>query len=49
MYIITSEWNEPSSYLQGQPVNIQSALKPLKKIEKIEIEAYDHFMTSWTI
>ena len=29
----------------GRPVGIQSALKPLKKLEKIEIKFYDHFRT----
>ena len=39
--LVTSE----QSYM-GQPVNIQSALKPLKKSEEIEIKFYDHFQTS---
>ena len=37
--MITSKWNEQSSYEQSHIVHlddIQTALKPLKKLEKIE-------------
>ena len=47
--IITSERSERCSYYQtylGRLVEIQTALKPKKKSEKIEIEFYDHFRTS---
>ena len=47
--LITSERSKRSSYYQsymGYFVDIQTALKPLKKIGKIEIKFYDYFSTS---
>ena len=45
--LITNERSERSSYNQsymGRLVDIQTALKPLKKWDKIEIYFYDHYM-----
>ena len=42
---ITSERSEQSSYKEsymGHPDDIQTALKPLKKLENIEINLYNH-------
>ena len=47
--MITSERSERSSYKQlyvSRPDDIQIALKPIKKSEKIEINFYNHSRTS---
>ena len=49
MHFITSERSEQSSYWQtylGRFDDMQTALRPLKKSEKIEIHFYGHFRTS---
>ena len=51
-YIIESEWSEVSmsSHIRISRLNdIQTVLKPLKKLEQIEIHFYEHFRTSWII
>ena len=50
--LVTSEQTERSSYYQsymGRLVDIQTALKILKKSEKIETKFNDHFWTSWIV
>ena len=47
--LVTNERSERCSYYQsymGRLDDIQTALKPLKKSENIDINFYDHFGTS---
>ena len=50
--MITSEQSERSSYYQsymGRFVDIQTALKPLKKIGEMETNFYDHFRLAYYV
>ena len=46
------EWAKQTKFLlaviNGSPRRHWNSLNPLKKIEKIEINLYDHFRTSWS-